>query len=182
MSTSLPEQTGRSRSSTPFARWWRHLRCDDRTVARRFPAAALDGIEASIAKWEQRHSAELRFVIEADLSMRELWRGVTPRERALAVFSELRVWDTEHNAGVLVYVLWADHAAEIVADRGIAARVAQSEWDRIMATMTAAFAAGRCQDGAVAAVEAIGELLARHFPADAREANPNELPDRPTLL
>lgn len=182
MSTSVPDGSTGRRQSSPLARWWRHLRCDDRTVARHFPAAALDAIEASIAKWERQHSAELRFVIEADLAMRDLWCGVTPRERALAVFSELRVWDTEHNAGVLVYVLWADHAAEIVADRGIAARVAQSEWNRIMATMTAAFAAGRCQEGAVAAVEAIGELLARHFPAGARDANPNELPDRPTLL
>ena len=169
---------------TGFAgRLWRHLRCDERTVAGLFPAASLDAIERAIAACEQRHAAELRFVIEADLSLAELWAGMTPRERALAVFAQLGVWDTEHNAGVLIYVLWADHAAEIVADRGIAARVPQAEWDAIMATMTAAFAAGRCQDGATEAVQAVGDLLARHFPGDAAAAaRRNELPDRPTLI
>ena len=165
-----------------LSRWWRHLWCDDRTVARRFAPGALDAIEAAIAAGERRHAAEVRFVIEADLSAGELWAGVTPRQRALAAFAHLGVWDTEHNAGVLIYVLWADQAAEIVADRGIAARVPQSEWDAILSRMVAAFAAGRCREGAVEAVEAVGELLARHFPAAAGARTRNELPDRPTLL
>lgn len=168
--------------SSGLARWWHHLWCDDRTVVRRFGADALDAIEAAIAAGEQRHAAEVRFVIEADLSTADLWAGVTPRQRALAVFAQLGVWDTEHNAGVLIYVLWADHAAEIVADRGIAARVPQDEWDAIVSRMAAAFAAGRCRAGAVEAIEAVSGLLARHFPADAGSRARNELPDRPTLL
>lgn len=164
------------------ARAWRHLWCDDRTVARHLTPTVLDAVEQAIADEERIHSAELRFVIEADLDMAQLWAGVTPRQRALDVFASLGVWDTEHNTGVLLYVLWADHAAEVVADRGIAARVPQQEWDAVVASMTRAFAEKRYAEGAVEAVRRIGALLAERFPATQDAVNPNELPNRPTLL
>lgn len=109
-----------------------------------------------------------------------LFRGVTPRDRAIAVFSDLQVWDTEENTGVLVYLQLIDRDFEIVADRGINARVAQNEWDAIAARMEIDFRAGRFEDGVLAGLHDIGALLARHFPA--RAVNPNELPDRPVTL
>lgn len=163
-------------------RAWRHLWCDERTVARHMTPAVLDAIEQAIADEERVHSAELRFVIEADLDLAQVVAGLTPRQRALDLFASLGVWDTERNTGVLLYVLWADHAAEIVADRGIAARVAQQDWDAVVASMTSAFAAGRYAEGAVDAVRRIGELLAQHFPVAPDALNPDELPNRPTLL
>ena len=163
-------------------RAWRHLWCDERTVARHMTPAVLDAIEQAIAEEERVHSAELRFVIEADLDLGQVLGGVTPRQRALDLFASLGVWDTEHNTGVLLYVLWADHAAEIVADRGIAARVAQPEWDAVVGAMTSAFASGRYAEGAVEAVRRIGALLARHFALAKDAPNPDELPNRPTLL
>ncbi|MBC8056864.1 MAG: TPM domain-containing protein, partial [Rhizobiales bacterium] len=95
------------------------------------------------------------------------------------MFGKLRVWDTEHNNGVLIYLLLAEHAIEIVADRGLAKRVDAAEWQRIAAAMSAAFKAGQFEAGLEQAVDAVDALLAKHFPLAAGEANPNELPDAP---
>ncbi len=149
-------------------------------VRRAFPNASLQAIEAAIAVSENQHGSELRFVAEGGLSFAELWRDISPRHRALDVFSQLRVWDTEDNSGVLVYVQLVDRRVEIVADRGIAACVSQQEWDAICREMESAFARGAYSRGAIAAIDRIGRLLASHFPAPA--INANELPDRPVLL
>ena len=107
-------------------------------------------------------------------------RGLSSRHRAIEVFGQIRVWDTEENSGVLIYVLLAEHRLEIVADRGLAKRVEQGEWDAIARDMQAAYAKGQFLDGSVAGIEAITRLLEQHFPPGA--ANPNELPDRPLIL
>jgi uncharacterized membrane protein len=107
--------------------------------------------------------------------------GRAPRDRAKEAFSLLRVWDTEHNTGVLVYILIADHAIEIVADRGIAAKVPEAEWQAVCARMQRDFTTGDYEKGSLAGVTAIGEILARHFPANGSR-NPDELPDRPVFL
>ncbi|MGH8619640.1 MAG: TPM domain-containing protein [Burkholderiales bacterium] len=163
-----------------FARLLRHAVTPRWFALRPFTAAVLDGIEAAIKASESAHRAELRFVVEGDLDLLPLLRGQTPRDRAVAVFSQLRVWDTAENNGVLIYVQCVDHAIEIVADRGIAARVVQAEWDAVCLRMETAFRSGHYQAGAVAGIEAITALLARHFPPGP--ANPDELPDRPVLL
>jgi uncharacterized membrane protein len=150
------------------------------SAARAFPARALDVIQAAVAQEEKRHRGEVRFVVEAELTSAQLWRNLRPRDRAIELFAALGVWDTEENTGVLVYVLLADHAVEIVADRGITARVAPAEWQAICRTMQEAFRAGQFEAGSVAGVGAISALLAAHFPA--REANANELPDRPLMI
>jgi len=147
----------------------------------RFPAPVLDAIQATIAAGEQAHQGQVCFAIEGALPLRELVRGRTARERAHEVFARLRVWDTEHNSGVLIYVLLADRAIEVVADRGIAARVAQAEWQSVCDHMRERFAAGDYQQGAVEGVAAMSAILARHFPAGG-SAKANELPDRPVLL
>jgi uncharacterized membrane protein len=146
----------------------------------RYPRAVLRQIEQRIAALEARHPGELRFVAEHALDLGDLIAGVTPRERALQVFSQLRVWDTERNNGVLIYVLHAEHAVEIVADRALARVVPQSEWDALCRMVEEKFRAGRFADGAVAAVDAAAALLDRHFP-DAKPDR-NELPDQPLLL
>ncbi len=151
--------------------WW---------TRRPFGGAVLARIEAVIAQSEQQHCGELRIAIEADLDLRALLRGVTPRQRAIGMFSQMRVWDTAQNSGVLIYVQLIDRDIEIVADRGINARVAQAEWDAICARMEAAFRQSQFEAGVTAGLRDITALLTRHFPA--RAENPDELPNRPVLL
>ncbi len=136
-------------------------------------------IAREIRATEATHQGEIVFAVQARLDLASLARGWQARDRALAVFSELRVWDTEQNNGVLVYVLLADHDVEIVADRGIHNRSGAQAWEDICHSMEAEFRAGRFEAGALLGVRAIGEHLARHFPGD--EANRNELPDRPVI-
>jgi uncharacterized membrane protein len=158
----------------------KHLFTDHATARRAFPAPVLRAITDAVAKGETRHDGELRFVIEASLPLPQLWRHATAHQRALEVFSQLRVWDTEHNSGVLIYVLLAERHVEIVADRGIHARVEDGTWEAICQRMQQAFALGQFEAGAVAGVEAISEVLATHFPRAAGKAN--ELPDEPVML
>jgi uncharacterized membrane protein len=161
-------------------RWHRHV-FDIALAKRHFPASTLDAIQHAIAASEQNHLGEICFAVEGSLPFADVLRSRSARERAHAVFAHLRVWNTEHNSGVLVYILLADHAIEIVADRGIAAKVDEAQWLPICALMQQHFSAGNYQAGAIAGVEAISELLVRHFPANG-ERNPDELPDRPVLL
>jgi uncharacterized membrane protein len=158
----------------------RHLFSDQFSVRRAFPAAVMTAITGAVARGEERHDSELRFAVEASLPLSYLLSGKSARDRAVDVFAQLRVWDTEHNSGVLIYVLLADRRVEIVADRGINAKVEDGAWTAICAQMQQAFGAGRFGDGAVAGIAAISDLLARHFPAGS--SNPNELPDEPVVL
>jgi uncharacterized membrane protein len=158
----------------------RHLFAFPGSVARAFPAASLASIEKQIAESERLHGGEIRFAVEHALEPAALLRGQTARERALEVFSALRVWDTEQNNGVLLYLLLADRDVEIVADRGFNARVSAAEWERVCRAMEAALAAGRYEAAVAEGIRAIADLAARHFPA--RSAERNELPDRPAVL
>jgi len=158
----------------------KHLLYGRLHVLRCFPAPSMAAIQAAIAQSEASHMGELRFVVEAALDWPDLLRGITPRERAIEVFSQLRIWDTEHNSGVLVYLLLAERRVEIVADRGIHARVGEPGWQAICREMEQAFRAGNFGPGAVAGVARIGALLAQHFPAQG--ANRNELSDTPVIL
>lgn len=161
-------------------RIFRHLIAPQWVVRRAFPPPVLARIEAAVTASEASHRGELRFVVEGSLDLMPLLKGLTPRERALQVFSELRVWDTEENTGVLVYVQLIDHDIEIVADRGISARVAQSEWDKVCQRMEEAFQVGRYEHGLLSGIERVTALVAQHFPA--RAVNPDELPDKPVTL
>jgi uncharacterized membrane protein len=156
----------------------RHLATPAWVVSRIFSKDALSQIEAAIAATERAHGGEIRFAVEGNLSARELWRGATARERALEVFAQLGVWDTEANNGVLIYVLWADHDVEIVADRGFNAKVTSDEWSAVCRNMETHFRAGDATRAIVEGVHAAGALIARHFPVVDR----NELPDRPVVL
>jgi uncharacterized membrane protein len=163
-----------------LGRFLRHVAMTPWTARRCFPDADLDAIQSEVAAGEKRHRGEVRFVVEAELTTAQLWRGLDSRARAIEVFSMLQVWNTEENSGILVYVLLADHKVEIIADRGIQARVSAGEWRAICASMEERFREGRYREGALAGVKAATGLLAAHFPA--RETNLNELPDRPVRL
>lgn len=158
----------------------KHLCATKHAVKRHFPASSLDAIKAAIGASEAAHSGEIRLAVEAALSPAQLLGDMTPRERALELFSTLRIWDTQDNNGVLIYVLHADHAIEIVADRGIHARAGQQTWQGIASQMQQAFAAGNFEAGAIAGIEAVTAQLVRHFPAAV--AGANELPDDVSLL
>lgn len=158
----------------------KHLFAPDWLVYRALSRPALRRIEAAIKRSERSHRGELRFAVEAGLDVLPLLKGVTPRSRALDVFSRLRVWDTDENSGVLIYLQLVDRNIEIVADRGISAKVDQREWDSICRRMEAAFRARRFEEGVLEGIQDITALLAKHFPA--RGANPDELPDKPLVL
>lgn len=161
-------------------RLWRHFITDRANAARALPATDLARIEEAIANGELRHSGQVCFVVEASLPMARVWHGTTPRERALEVFGSLRVWDTERNDGVLVYLLLADRDVEIVADRGIAALVGDEVWEAICRAMESAFQHGRFAEGVVQGVRSISDLLATHSPRSGSDRN--ELSDRPIVL
>ena len=164
-----------------LARICRHWFTTHRATRRHFPAASLQRIEREIGTCEERHSGEIRFAVEAALHPAQLWRGLTPRQRAVEVFAQLRVWDTEHNNGVLIYLLLADRTVEIVADRGVAGgRIAEGEWDAVCRLMEKYFREGEFEDGVVAGIEAVADVLARYPPGAPRTAN--ELPDAPVIL
>lgn len=158
----------------------RHLLETQAGTRRRFNSEVLDAVEAAVRAAEARHHGELRFVVETDLQAGAILAGRTARERALEVFSALRVWDTAANNGVLIYVLSADRAVEIVADRGFNDLVTAQEWAAVCRIMEGHFRDGHWREGALAGVAAAATLLARHFPGSARDGN--ELPDRPVLL
>jgi uncharacterized membrane protein len=162
------------------SRFLRHLFFTRWMTRRRFTPLALGEIEAAIRETESRHAGEIRFVVETALDLAGLADDIAPRDRALQVFGQLGVWDTEHNNGVLIYLLLADQVVEIVADRGIATRITQSEWDGVCREMERHFREGRFTEGSVAGIRGVGRLLSRHFPG--RQAPADELPNQPVLL
>ena len=165
-----------------LTRLLKHRWLDETDAQRALGGGAVERIEARVKVSEQRHSGEIRVCVEAGLPLSYLWRDATARERAVTMFGKLRVWDTEHNNGVLIYLLLAEHAIEIVADRGVAGLVPQAHWDEVLGGMREAFRERRFEDGLAQAIDAVDAMLARHFALAPGERNPNELPDRAALL
>jgi len=163
-----------------FGRFLRHIVMHPARAAKAFPPRVMDAIQAEIRAQESTHRGEILFVVEAELSTWQLWHDVRPRERAREVFALRGAWNTEENNGILIYVLLAERAVEIVADRGIARRVDDGQWRGVCEEMQRQFAAGKFQEGAVAGVRGVAALLEREFPGAPGHAN--ELPDRPALI
>jgi len=168
----------------------RHLWLDADDAYRAVGAAALQRLEARVRDSEARHTGEICLCVEASLPMSYLWRhlrgaaiGQIVRERALAQFGKLRVWDTELNNGVLIYLQLAEHRIEIVADRALARRVGDADWQQVLAGITPEFRAGRHEEGLARAIDAVTAALERHFPAIAGEVQQreNQLPNRPIV-
>ena len=165
-------------------RWLRILKhrvWDDTDTRRAIGRDVVDRLHRRVRDSERHHSGEIRICVEASLPLSYLWRGLGARDRAVTLFGKLRVWDTEHNNGVLIYLLLAEHAIEIVADRGLNAHVGAAHWEAIVATMRNAFRERRHEQGLNAAIDAVDALLRQHFPLAAGQRNVNELPDQPLL-
>ncbi|MGE3774857.1 MAG: TPM domain-containing protein [Gammaproteobacteria bacterium] len=162
-----------------LSRLWRHLLTTRAAAERAFPPATLAAIEQAIVASERRHAAEIRFVLEPALAWHEVRDGLAPRARALQLFAELGVWDTAANNGVLIHVLYADHAIEIVADRGFAS-VTPAIWREICASAEAEFRAARFEAGSLALIERVGTLAAELFPPT--DGGSDELPNTPLWL
>jgi uncharacterized membrane protein len=145
-----------------------------------FPRKVLAAIEQAIKRGEAAHSGQVRFVVEGALDGKPLFRDQPARERALDIFAHLRIWDTAHNNGVLIYLLLADRKVEIVADRGIDAKVGAAGWDKICKAMETDFRFGNFQSGVIRGIEAVSKELAAHFPKQG--VGPNELPDAPVVI
>ncbi|MBK7356073.1 TPM domain-containing protein [Propionivibrio sp.] len=157
----------------------RHLILPDWWALRPFSKATLRKIEQAISASENTHLGELRFVVEATLPLHGLWHGQSARARAVELFSQLGVWDTEHNTGVLIYVQLIDRRVEIVADRGINAKVGDAFWSTVCRRIEGAFREGQFEEGTLLALSAITDVLAEHFPATGD--NPDELPNAPLI-
>lgn len=158
----------------------KHLGTSRLRVMHLLPTRSMNAIESAIAASENLHMGELRFVVEAGLDWPELFAGTSARKRALNIFSQLRIWDTELNSGVLIYLLLADNKVEILADRGINSRVNQNEWTSICQDMESKFRIGDFEAGVLSGITSIASLLMQHFPA--KKKNPNELSNRPIIL
>lgn len=163
-----------------IARLLRH-RWAEGGLHRALPPDLLERLARRVAASEARHTGQIRICAEGGLPASYLWRGASARERAVTLFGKLRVWDTEHNNGVLIYLLLAEHAIEIVADRALARTVPPAAWREMVARMGEAFRAGRYEDGLTQALEEVSALLAEHFPAGPGPHGANELPDMPLL-
>jgi uncharacterized membrane protein len=158
----------------------KHLATPEWAVRRAFPPVAMQAIEKAIGEEERRHDGQLRFAVEASLPLGDLLLGVRSRKRAIGWFGRLGVWDTHHNAGVLIYLLLADRRVELVADRGIHSKVGTAAWEAICGEMQQEFARGQFERGVVIGVRAVSDLLAEHFPPSGERRN--DLPDRPVVL
>ena len=149
------------------------------------PEELLNRLGRRVAASEQRHTGEIRICVEAGLPMAYVWRDASARERAVALFGKLRVWDTEDNNGVLIYLLLADHAIEIVADRALSRAIPADTWQLLAREMGSAFHDGHYEDGLTQTLSHVSALLSEHFPRDPdRPAVPDQpgLPDAPVRL
>jgi uncharacterized membrane protein len=180
MAAALPATGDAERDMNWLKRFFRHVWMSPIILRQRFPATTLDAIGRAVAAGEKLHRGQVRFAIEAELSTGQLWAGVTARERAIDVFSLLRVWDTEENNGVLVYLLLADHKVEIVADRGIHRHVGDERWRAICREFEHHYRKGDFLSGSVTGIEKISAELAFYFPPNGEQKN--EQPDAPVVM
>jgi uncharacterized membrane protein len=161
-------------------RFLKHVMTTSAAGRRAFPEATLKAIEEAIWRGEQIHGAEVRLIIEPALSIESLCKNVSNRQRALALFAQYGIWDTEENCGVLIYVNLAERHVDIVTDRNAGRKIEPGQWQAICTTMTQGFASGNYHDSTLAAIDTLNELLRKHFrPTNGR---PNQLPDTPIIL
>jgi hypothetical protein len=161
-------------------RFFRHALLPPWVARRTFSPPVMRRVEDAVKSSERSHRGELRVAVEACLELEQLWRKLSPRARAEEVFSQLRVWDTAENSGVLLYINWADRNIEIVADRGISARVTQDEWEAICRVIERSFRTGQFETGLLQGIAQITNLLTTHFPAASD--NVDELSNKPVVL
>lgn len=166
--------------SEKLSRALRHWRTSAADGRRAFPQETLAAIANAITEGEKTHRSELRLIVEASMPFDAIWADLSNRQRALALFAEHGLWDTEDNCGVLIYINLAERHVDIVADRNVNRKIDAATWKAVCNTMTEGFARGHFHDSTLAAVTQVNELLRKHFPADGARAN--ELPDHPIMM
>jgi uncharacterized membrane protein len=172
-----------NRLFSSFSRWITHWWLDADDARRILTPAGLQRLEARVRESETRHRGELRLCVQASLSPSQLWRGVNSQARAIELFSRLRVWDTERNNGVLIYLLLADHRIEILADRGLDRHASPEAWQALADRLGGALREGRFEDGLNEAIDQVGALMRQHYPVtDSHHPDDNELPDAVVLM
>lgn len=167
---------------TGWTRWLRHAWMDADSARRTLTPEGLARLEACVRESESRHRGELRLCVEGGLPWPALRQGLSARQRAIELFGALRVWDTEHNNGVLIYLLLADHRIEVLADRGLMSRVPDAEWQSLVGRLAGALREGRHEDGLRQAVAQVDAWMVQHFPPHEVHPDTNELPDAVVLL
>lgn len=163
-----------------LSRQWRHWTSTSAKGRTTFPDDALAEIGAAITAGEQRHRGEVRLIVENSMPSEAIWSDMSNRQRALALFAEYGVWDTEDNCGVLIYVNLAEHKVDIVVDRNIGRKIDAPTWQQVCGTMTQGFKRGEFKTSTLAAIEQVNGMLEQHFPSTG--ARDNELPDHPMVL
>jgi uncharacterized membrane protein len=158
----------------------KHLSFGNSMLRKSFPRTTLEKIENVIAKVEKTHTGQIRFAVEAALDIKPLFAGLAARARAVEVFSILRIWDTEHNNGVLIYLLLADRKVEIIADRGVHHKLGQEIWETICREMENSFRQGQFEEGVIAGIQSVGKHLEQNYPHIGSKIN--ELSDQPVIL
>ncbi len=168
-----------------FTRILRHLWFEESHARRAIPPAMAQRLGQRVAASEQRHNGQIRICVEASLPLHALWHSESTAHlahaRAVALFGELRVWDTEANNGVLIYLLLAERAVELVADRGLNRHVSAPQWQAMARRMAGAFRERRFEDGLTQALEEVSALLVQYFPLQPGQVHRNELPNAPLL-
>jgi uncharacterized membrane protein len=174
----------------PLLRILRHHWIGESAAQRAVPPALAERLAHQVAESEARHGGEIRLCVEGGLPASYLWRHFWQRtpisalagQRAAMMFAKLRVWDTEANNGVLIYVLLAAHHIEIVADRGITRHVPPAQWQAIIDRLSQSFAQGQIEQGLTQTVTDVGAALERHFALPPGQLKANELPDAPVIM
>ena len=171
-----------------FKRIIKHLWLDESDTKRAIPPDVFKRLTGQVAASENLHTGQIRICVEASLPTSYLWRlgsevGIKQliRQRAVMLFGKLRVWDTEHNNGVLIYLQLAERSIEVVADRGLNCHVPDESWQAMTQSMSLAFHEGKFEDGLSLALDEVSKLLVTHFPAVAGGSRPDELPNEPVL-
>ena len=168
---------------TRCRRLLRHLWLDTHSVRRLLPKHSLDRLADQVWQSEARHRGELRICVEASLPPLAVWRGLSAHQRAIDLFGQLRVWDTEHNNGVLIYLLVADRRIEILTDRGLTQLIPEATWQATVAHLGTLLQQGQFEPGLTDAIAQVGQVLAAHYPmppGQGRKAN--ELPDAVVVI
>ena len=173
----------------PWYRWlqrlWRHHWQAEHAAHRAMPNAVATQLAQRVRASEQRHTGQIVLCIEGALPSSYVWRAgrqapvdAVVRQRAMAWFGRLRVWDTEHNNGVLIYLLLAERRIEIVADRGLQRCASTQDWQDAVGRLASQLQAGNFEAGLTQALEEVSVLLVAHFPRTTDAPQANELSDR----
>ncbi len=168
------------KKTNSIIRFVKHMFSHPWQAKRHFSAAALKNIEQAIQASEKKHAGEIRFIVETGLHPIEILYKKTPKKRALQLFGSLNIWDTEHNNGVLIYLLLVDRDVEIVADRGIHQHVGNNGWEKICHDMEVLFRKSEFEAGVLQGVAEISAELEKHFPITG--LNKNEISNKPIIF